>query len=102
MHGSQNEELDYHIHDKLLYYLGNICIPQRERVHVIREPRTSLISGNFGIGRTVAQLQKFCYLTRMNDIVSKYVKGCVMCATSNPSNRNLGFYTPLPIPSCPW
>ena len=25
--GSQNEELDYHIHDKLLYNLGKICIP---------------------------------------------------------------------------
>ena len=25
-----------------------------------------------------------------------------MCATSKPNNRKLGFYTPLPIPSCPW
>ena len=38
----------------------------------------------------------------MNDSVSKYVKGCVMCATSNPSNRKLGLYTPLPNPSRPW
>ena len=38
----------------------------------------------------------------MNDIVSKYVKGCVMCATSKPSKRNLGLYTPLPVPSHPW
>ena len=38
----------------------------------------------------------------MNDIESKYVKGCVMCATSKPSNRKLGLYTPLPVPSRPW
>ena len=38
----------------------------------------------------------------MNDIVSKYVKGCVMCATSKPSNRNLGLYTSFLVPSCPW
>ena len=25
-----------------------------------------------------------------------------MCATSNPSNRKLGLYTQLPIPSRPW
>ena len=25
-----------------------------------------------------------------------------MCATSKPSNRKLGLYTPLPVPSCPW
>jgi hypothetical protein len=38
----------------------------------------------------------------MNEIVSKYVKGCVMCATSEPRNKNLGLYMPLPIPSQPW
>ena len=34
--------------------------------------------------------------------MSKYVKGCVMCATSKPSYRNLGLYTQLPVPSRPW
>ena len=38
----------------------------------------------------------------MNDNMSKYVKGCVMCATSKPSNRKLGLHTPLSIPSRPW
>ena len=38
-----------------------ICIPQSERVHVIREAQTSLILGHFGVGKTVAQLQIFCY-----------------------------------------
>ena len=55
MHGSQNEELDYHIHYKLLYPLGKICIPQSETVQVIRKAQTSL-SGHFGVGKTVAQL----------------------------------------------
>ena len=51
MHGSQNEELDYHIHDKLLYHLENICIPQSERVHLIRESHTSLMSGILMLGK---------------------------------------------------
>ena len=38
----------------------------------------------------------------MNDTPSKYVKGCVMCATSKPSNIKLGLYTPLLVPSHPW
>jgi hypothetical protein len=38
----------------------------------------------------------------MHEIVSKYVKGCTMCAISKPSNKKLGLYTPLPIPSRPW
>ena len=45
MQGSQNKELDYHIHDNL-YHLGKICIPQSERVYVIREAHTSLILGH--------------------------------------------------------
>ena len=38
----------------------------------------------------------------MNEIVSRYVKGWSTCAICRPSNRKLGLYTPLPIPSCPW
>jgi hypothetical protein len=38
----------------------------------------------------------------MNESVSRYVRGCSLCAKSNPSNRNLGLYTPLPVPSHPW
>ena len=38
----------------------------------------------------------------MKNIVTRYVKGCVMCSVSKPSNRKLGLYTPLPILSHPW
>ena len=38
----------------------------------------------------------------MKNIVTRYVKDCVMCSVSKPSNRKLGLYTPLPIPSRPW
>jgi hypothetical protein len=38
----------------------------------------------------------------MKAIVSKYVKGCVMCSTCKPTNRKLGLYSPLLVPSHPW
>jgi hypothetical protein len=38
----------------------------------------------------------------MKAIVTKYVKGCVMCSTCKPTIRNLGLYSPLPVPSYPW
>jgi hypothetical protein len=90
------------MYDRLLYHLGKRCLPRDERVNVIREAHTSLISGHFGVVKTVAQLQRYCYWPRMNETISKYIKGCVMCATSKPSNKNLGLYTPVPIPSQPW
>ena len=38
----------------------------------------------------------------MQETVAKYIRGCVMCATSKPSNRKLGLYTPLPVSSHTW
>jgi hypothetical protein len=81
---------------------GKLCIPTSERVHVIREAHTSLVSGHFGVGKTMAHLQRFCYWPQMKAIVTKYVKGCVMCSTCKPTNRKLGLYSPLPVPSHPW
>jgi hypothetical protein len=43
-HGKREEELNYHIKDKLLYHLGKLCILESERVYVIREAHTSLIT----------------------------------------------------------
>jgi hypothetical protein len=101
-HSNQVEELDYHVHDKLLYHLGKLCIPQGERVSIIREAHSSLIVGHFGVGKMVANLKRYCYWPKMNESVSRYVIGCSLCATSKPSNRKLGLYTPLPVPSRPW
>ena len=38
----------------------------------------------------------------MLESVSHFIKGCSLCAVSNLSNRKLGLYTPLPVPSRPW
>jgi hypothetical protein len=38
----------------------------------------------------------------MKAIVTKYVNGYVMCSTCNSTNRKLGLYSPLLVPSHPW
>ena len=58
--------------------------------------------GHFGVEKTLCHVQRFCFWTHMKNIVTHYVKGCVMCSVSKPSNRKLGLYTPLPILSRPW
>lgn len=90
------------MHNGLLYHLGKLWVPRDERVDVIRKAHTSLISIHFGVGKIVAQLQIYCYWPKMNEIVSKYIKGCVLYSTGNPSNRKLGLYTPLLVPLQPW
>jgi hypothetical protein len=101
-HSNHVEELDYHLHNNLLYHVVKFCIPQGERINIIREVHSSLIAGHFGVGKTVANLHRYCYWPKMNESVSRYVRGCLLCATSKPSNQKLGLYTPLPVPSRPW
>jgi hypothetical protein len=50
----------------------------------------------------MAHLQRFCYWPQMKAIVTKYVKGCVICSTCKPTNRKLGLYAPLHVTSHPW
>jgi hypothetical protein len=56
---------------------------------VIQEAHSSLVSGHSQVGKTMAHLYRFCYWPQMKAIVTKYVKGCVMCSTCNPTNRKL-------------
>ena len=58
-HGSHVD--NYHLQRKLLYRLGKLCIPTRERVHVIREAHTSLVSGNFGVQKTCVMYKDFVF-----------------------------------------
>ena len=53
-HGSQVN--NYHLQGKMLYHLDKICIPTSERIHVIREAHTSLVSGHFSVEKTLCHL----------------------------------------------
>ena len=75
---------------------------RREKVNIIREAHSSLIVGHFGVSKIVAHLQRYCYWHRMLESVSHFIKGCSLCVISNPSNRKLGLYTLLLVPSRPW
>ena len=86
------------MHDNLLFHLGKLCIPQGERLSVMREIHLYFIAGHFGVRKTVAHLQRYFYWPHMIDSVSGCIRGCFMCSTSKPSNRNLGLYMPLLVP----
>ena len=38
----------------------------------------------------------------MKDQVTKHIEGYSLCCSSKPSNRKLGLYQPLIVPSHPW
>ena len=62
---NENGNIDYHMHDGLLFHLGKLCIPIGERTNLIREAHTSRISRHFGVGKTLANLQRYYYWPKM-------------------------------------
>ena len=68
--GNQVEEKYHHMHKNLLFHLGKLFIPQEERLSVMREAHSSLISGHFGVRKIVVHLSMYCYWPRMIDSVS--------------------------------
>ena len=97
--GHQVEEIDYQLHDNLLYHLGKLCVPQGQSVNVTREAHTFLIAGHFSVSKIVENLQRYFNWPHMLESVSHFIRGCSLCAASKPSNRKIGLYTPLPVPS---
>ena len=43
-------------------------------MHVIKEAHSSHVSGNFCVGKIVAQLQRYFYWPRMNETVAKFIQ----------------------------
>jgi len=57
--------IDYHLQDGLLYKLDKLCVPKGESLHLIREAHASKVAGNFSVGKTMANLQRYVYWPNM-------------------------------------
>lgn len=86
----------------IFYHFNALCVSIGERIGLIREAHTSKIAGYFGVEKTLYDLQRYVYWPKIQDQVSKYIRGCSLCCTSKSSNKKLGLYQSLSVPSCPW
>nr|GEV77433.1 hypothetical protein [Tanacetum cinerariifolium] len=87
-----------------LFYKGVfLCIPKiGDQVRWLREAHTSKVARHFGVTKTLQNLQRYVFWPRMHQDVAQFMKGCVLCSTSKPTNRKVGLYTPLSVPNRPW
>ena len=53
-HGSKVH--NYHLKEKLLYHIGKLYIPTKERIHVIIDAHTSPVSCRFSVGKTLSRI----------------------------------------------
>lgn len=54
------------------------------------------------VTKTLQNLLRYVFWPRMQQDVARFVKRCVLYSTSKPTNRKVGLYTPLPVPTRPW
>jgi hypothetical protein len=50
---------DYHLQNGLLYKLDKIYVSKGERLQLIRQAHTSKVLGHFGVGKMVANLDRY-------------------------------------------
>ncbi|CAL8998775.1 unnamed protein product [Prunus brigantina] len=99
----QGKTSEFQMKDGLMYKGTQLCIPEDgDRLQWIREAHTSKVAGHFGVEKTLLNLRRYVYWPKMHLDVSRYIRGCVLCNISKPSNRKLGLYLPLPVPTRPW
>ena len=77
-------------------------VPKGECLALIREAHTSKVVGNFGVGKTVANVQRYVYCPKMQEQLSRFIRGCMFCCTSKPSNRKQVLYHHSHVPTHPW
>eukprot|EP00253_Pinus_taeda_P004842 PITA_04842 len=53
--------VEYHLQDGLLYRLYKLCVPKGDHLQLIREAHSSKVAGHFGVGKTVANLHMYVY-----------------------------------------
>lgn len=87
---------------KCFVTLAKSVCPMQNAKKLIWEAHYSKFVGHFGIGKTTAILQRYFYWPKLRNDVISYIQACTTCVISQPSNRKLGLYSPLPIPEKPW
>ncbi|KAI5317624.1 hypothetical protein L3X38_037331 [Prunus dulcis] len=96
----QGKTSEFQWKNGLMYKGTQLCIPEDgDRLQWICEAHTSKAARHFGVEKTLLNLHRYVYWPKMHLDVSQYIQGCVLCNTSKPSNKNLGLYLPLLVPS---
>ncbi|KAK1377226.1 hypothetical protein POM88_033419 [Heracleum sosnowskyi] len=84
----QGYKSEFEIRDDLLYKGSLLCIPEDgDRLQWIREAHTFRVAGHFGVEKTLSNLRRYVVWPKMQNDVSRYVRGCKLCFTSKPANR---------------
>lgn len=67
-----------------------------------QEKYNGILSGHFGVRKTLELVQIFYYWPKLIRHVIKYVEKCMVCMKANGGMSNVGLYQPIPVSNRPW
>lgn len=81
----------YHRFDKIKKVYENewkICVPQENRLDVLKEQHDSVLASHPGVYKTVHRIQNLYYWPKMTAQINEYVRKCEICRTTKSANVN--------------
>ena len=88
--------------DKFLVKGNTLCIPSCSlRLSILNELHGGTLGGHFKEAKTLALIKANFFWPKLETIVARFVRRCVVCMMAKTSGNNASLYTPLPVPKAP-
>lgn len=101
---SPDSEPKYTINDQVLFYEGQICVPNIDDLKkaILEENYDSATAGHFGIAKTYDLVARNYHWPGMRAYIKDYVSGCDTCNRNKTSHHKpYGLLKSLPVPDSP-
>ena len=101
--GTSLEHRDYLRTEGYLFFKNRLCVPRTSlRDQLTWECHSGGLAGHFGRDKTITAVEHQFYWPSLKRDVGNIVAQCRVCAFAKQVRKNVGLYTPLPVPTRPW
>ena len=92
----------YHVQDDVLYRVEMDCTlrvipPSETRERLFQEAHGGRFGAHLSDGKVHSELQRHYWWPRMRADISKWTRGCLVCATHKPGRGVRPLLTPIPV-----
>ena len=101
--GTSHEHRDYLLTEGYLFFRNRMCIPSTTlQDQLTWECHLGGLTDHFGRDKTITAVEHQFYWPSLKHDVGNIVAQCRVCAFPKQVKKNVGLYTPLPVPTRPW
>ena len=88
--------------DRLLFKGNILCIPSCSLIFsILDELHGGTLGGRLGEAKTLALVKANFFWPKLETVVARFVKRCVVCMMAKTCGNHASLYKPLPVPKAP-